>query len=221
MVGQITIEDWFHKEEERYVRQVTYEDVLPFLLGIHYARRIPVIQYAYGLYVGGVLVGVVTYGVPASPSITRGLAGEKNKDKVLELNRLCFLPEYNGGNNASYLVGHSLKMLPGQWFIVSYADTAWSHAGYVYQATNFIYTGKTKERTDIASKNGGHSRHYEKGTTERVFRSSKHRYVYLVGNRRERKEMRRELRYSQMPYPKGDERRYDVNNPRSVMEEEE
>ena len=82
----------------------------------------PTVQYAFGLFDGGYLVGVVTYGQPATPSIGKGLAGIENKHNVLELNRLVILPTYEKKNAASYLVSHSLKMLPPHTFVVSYAD---------------------------------------------------------------------------------------------------
>ena len=144
-----------------------------------------------------------------------GIAGKENKSKVLELNRLIILPEYNGENYASYLVGHSLKMLPNETYIVSYADWGgWGHIGYVYQATNFLYTGMTKERTDKYS--DGHSRHYAKNETRRQIRTAKHRYVYLVGDKRTRREMYKQLNYQVEPYPKGTTRHYDISNPKGV-----
>lgn len=109
-------------------------------------------------------------------------------------------------------------MLPANTYVVSYADTAWGHVGYVYQATNFIYTGCTSERTDKVGQFGGHSRHYNKNETRRQFRSAKHRYIYLVGSKTDRKRMMSELRYGIMPYPKGDSIHYDVNDPKRVTE---
>lgn len=168
-------------QDEKYVRKIEYHDARPFIMNIHYARRMPTISYAFGLFIDHRLVGVCTFGQPASPSLCKGLAGEKNRYDVLELNRLVFLPEFNGDNNASFLVGHSLKMLPKHTFVVSYADYGgWGHVGYVYQATNFLYTGMTKERTDKYSESG-HSRHYKADETRRQLRTAKHRYVYLVG----------------------------------------
>ena len=167
---------------------------------------------------GGSAIGCVTYGQPASPWLCKGVAGEENKHNVLELNRLIILPEYNGENYASFLVGHSLKMLPNGTYVVSYADWGgWGHIGYVYQATNFLYTGLTKDRTDKFSE--GHSRHYAKGEIRRKYRTSKHRYIYLVGDKKTKKEMRKSLKYEVIPdYPKGTSRHYDINNPKGVNE---
>lgn len=49
-------------------------------------------------------------------------------------------------------------------------------------------------------------------------RSQKHRYVYLIGDKRTRKRMRNELKYPVYDkYPKGDEQRYDVDSPKIVV----
>ena len=130
----------------------------PFILEIHYAKRKPSISFAYGLYDKDELIGVCTFGSPASPSLCKGIAGEHNKSKVIELNRLVL--KYNRKNEASYLVGQSLKLLPKPKIVVSYADTAQDHIGIVYQATNFYFTGTSKPRTDMAGKDGKHSRHH-------------------------------------------------------------
>ena len=182
------------------VREVSLGETKQFILKIHYARRMPPVSHAYGLVHNGELVGIVTYGIPASQHLCRGVCGEDKKDIVIELNRLCLL--HNRKNEASMLVSRSLKMLPRPKVVVSYADTAQGHTGFVYQACNFLFTGSTKERTDIASADGKHSRHHLGDATQRQKRSSKHRYVYLVGNKNEVRELRACLKYPTEPYPK-------------------
>ena len=86
--------------------------------------------------------------------------------------------------------------------IVSYADTAQNHTGYVYQACNFYFTGTTKPRTDMASKDGKHSRHSLGDKNKRVKRSAKHRYVYLIGNKKQIKYLKSCLNYPILKYPK-------------------
>lgn len=218
---QLTFFDVEQEEhgEEKWVRRIDYDETKPFLLNIHYARRMPCITDAFGLFIkGGKMIGVVTYGIPASHYLCIGVAGKENQYNVVELNRLVILPEYNGKNYASFLVSHSLKMLPNHTFVVSYADTAWSHVGYIYQATNFLYTGMSAKRTDTYQPNGLHPRAYNKDNHSelRQTRSPKHRYIYLVGDKRTKKKMRSELKYPIKPYPKGEEQKYDVNDPKII-----
>lgn len=216
---QLSFADCFRQQTGRVVEPIDKKTAKQMVERIHYSRNFPGnVMYAFGLYKDGDLIGVCSYGIPASPPLCRGIAGEENKKRVLELNRLAIEPQFNGGNEASYLISHSLKMLPHYTFVVSYADTGWTHIGYVYQATNWLYTGMTKPRTD-AFCNGVHPRHQKekKQGNLRQNRNAKHRYVYLVGDRRERKRMLSELRYKTQPYPKGDERHYDTDNPQMAI----
>ena len=123
-----------------------------------------------------------------------------------------------------------LRLLPKPSVVVSYADTAQGHVGYIYQATNFIYTGLSAKRTDWKIKGREHlhgatvadeSRGQEKRAEwmrEKYGddfyledRPRKHRYVYLCGNKQQRAAMRSALRYPVEPYPKGESRRYDAS----------
>lgn len=202
---------------QRTVEQIDKAVAKQIVERVHYSRSLPNnTTHCFGLYENNELIGVVTYGIPASYHLCIGVAGKKNQHNVLELNRLVIMPNFNGNNRASFLVSHSLKMLPNYTFVVSYADTGWTHIGYVYQACNFIYTGLSVKRLDSYS-GGKHPRCYDKTEEHTLWqtRNQKHRYIYLVGNKRERKNMRRELIYKEVvPYPKGDEQRYDVDSPK-------
>lgn len=206
---------------EREIRPISRDIAEPFVEAIHYSRKLPSnVVFRFGLYEKGELIGVVTYGIPASPSLCVGIAGKENKDKVLELNRLAILPTHNGENRASWLVSHSLKLLPNETYVVSYADTGWTHIGYVYQACNFLYTGMSAKRVDTYQPNGKHSRNYDKNNHSELHqtRNAKHRYIYLVGDKRTKKKMFKALKYKVYDkYPKGDERRYDTENPQIAI----
>lgn len=57
------------------VKRINPEETKEWFLYKHYARRIPNIQYAFGLFNGPQLVGVCSFGVPASPSLIVGAMG--------------------------------------------------------------------------------------------------------------------------------------------------
>lgn len=197
---------WQNNGGKVKVLPIKNEETYSWLLQKHYAKRIPQIMFAFGLYDENELVGVVTYGIPASPQLCMGICGEEWSDKVLELNRLCL--ENNNKNQSSFLVANSIKLLPKPTIVVSYADTAQGHIGYVYQATNFLFTGTTKERTDMGGRDGKHSRH-SRDPSIRVFRSAKHRYIYFHGTKPQKKLLKSLLKYNIEPYPKGDSKKYD------------
>lgn len=193
---------WPDQMHTKYsVVEIPYEATKDWILNIHYAKRMPSISYAYGLYLYDEMVGMVSYGSPASPWLCKGICGEEHKSDVIELNRLVL--KDNLPNEASFLVAKSLKLLPQPKVVVSYADTAQDHLGIIYQATNFLFTGTTKARTDMAGKDGKHSRHHLGDRTKRIPRSAKHRYVYFIGNKKQKKVLRNALRYDiHDTYPK-------------------
>ena len=207
--------------ENYEVRQIPYEQAVPWFTEIHYAHRIPSISWAFGLYKEKQLVGVVSYGTPASSTLLSGVCGEENADKVIELNRLV-IREGEEKNCASLLVGKSLKMLPLPKIVVSYADTGQGHIGKIYQACNFIYTGVSSPFTDPRVKGLEHQHHatYAHGRTNEelreeygdrlyfVERARKHRYVYFAGC----PELKEKLNYKSEPYPKGKSTRYAVTS---------
>ena len=133
---------WSDQMKSEYeVVEIPYSATKDWILNIHYAKRMPSISFAYGLYRHDEMVGMVSYGTPASPFLCKGICGEEHKKNVIELNRLVL--KDNLPNEASFLVSRSLKLLPRPKVVVSYADTAQDHAGIIYQGCNFIFTGTT------------------------------------------------------------------------------
>ena len=182
-------------------------DTYNWLLKKHYAKRIPNITDSFGLFDKSNLIGVITYGLPPSPSLCEGVCGKEHSSKVIELNRLCLQDNFK--NQSSILISKSLRMLPKPKIVISYADTSQGHVGYVYQATNFIYTGLSAKRTDVDT-GGKHARH-SKGfdPKKRIDRPRKHRYIYFAANKTDKKILKKCLNYKTHPYPKGDTSNYD------------
>ena len=195
--------------DEYTFKEITYNETKDIILNYHYAQRMPSISYAFGCYEDDELIGVVTYGKPVSHWLCIGVCGKEHGKRVFELNRLCFTKEVP--NLASMLVGYSLRQLKKHnLIIVSYADRGMNHNGYIYQATNFIYTGYTKRRTDKYAGKGKHSRHYQgkESTKYRKVRTSKHRYVYFACNKQYKKLFNSLLKYPVQDYPKEKNKNY-------------
>lgn len=201
------------------VRLIQREQTKDFILNIHYAHRMPSISWSFGLFEDDELIGVCTYGKPASSNLQKGVCGKDYAKNVQELNRLVL--KYNKPNEASFFVSKTLKMLPKPMIIISYADTEQNHQGIIYQATNFIYTGLSAKRTDWKVRGMEHKHGFtiadefrgiknrskamrEKYGTDFYLkeRSRKHRYVYFIGSKVEIKKMKRSLNYKIMPYQK-------------------
>ena len=192
------------------IRYLSAKEACDFIMPRHYAGRKPQISKAFGWEINDELVAVCTFGKPASPPLCVGICGEENSKYVFELNRLVRVDSLE--EPLSQFVGACLRRLRAEnWIIVSYADTGMHHNGYIYQACNFIYTGRTKQRTDKYTADGKHSRHYsndEQGEY-RCVRSAKNRYVYFATkNKQLKKQWSESLRYPILPYPKEPNQNY-------------
>ncbi len=132
------------------IKKNIYED---WILHKHYAKRLCSVSYAFGLYINKVIEGVITFGMPPSSTLAESICGKENAQYVLELNRLIIndnLPK----NTLSQFVSKSINLLKKPKIIVSFADPNMNHSGYIYQATNFIYTGQSSNVFQYIDKNG-------------------------------------------------------------------
>ena len=180
--------------EGYYVQPVPLAWTKPLILKRHYARCVPPITYAFGLFNNGALTGVCTFGSPANFQLCVGICGPEYKSQVIELNRLVL--KDNMPNEASRLIGKSLKLLPGNWIVVSYSDTAQGHKGVIYLATNWLFTGMTKERK-VHQGDNKHTRHSSHTDPIRI-KSAKYRYVTFAGNKRWKRKAYKALNYKEM-----------------------
>lgn len=158
-------------KDNYYVNCVNFNDCKEWLLYKHYAHRIPSISFAFGLFTKDkILVGVCTYGRPVAHSLVKNAFQGHYQEDFLELNRLCVndgLPK----NTLSFFVSQTLKLLPKPKVIVSYADTSQNHHGYIYQATNWIYTGLSVKFKDYMVK--GYEHLHSSSILDMVGRSEK------------------------------------------------
>lgn len=143
-------------------------------------------KYAYGLFHkdGDLMLGVTTFSNPQGNVALKGWFGLPNTDQtVLELSRLCVLPQLNGTNATSYLLSGSIRLLrkEGIKAIITLADDS-RHSGSIYQVCNFTYYGLTDKKSDFFRWDGKVN---PRGATKEVQgvwipRTRKHRYAYII-----------------------------------------
>lgn len=198
-----------------------------FILAKHYSHRASIFWAGFGLVIDEKIEGVCVYGQP-SPPIQR--SSFRGRDfKLYELSRLVIQTEVK--NSASFLIGRSLQMLEKPCAVVSYADTEHGHAGVVYQATNWLYTGATvsHDKAYIVDGKRTHpmtlrdrgitdpTRWARENSIQMVLPKPKHRYFFLVGSKSERQNMASRLVYPVIKeYPKMEKSMYDAG-PRIEM----
>jgi len=197
------------------IERITYQMAMEVVVANHYLHRKAPVSMAFGMFdQSGQIVGVVTYGVPASSTLLKGVCGEDEASNVYELNRL-WVDDSVPKNGESYLIGNTLGLLDKE-IVVSYADTSQGHVGVVYQASNWLYTGLSAKFKDpkVRGLENQHHATYAHGLTNKqvvekfgdrayfVERPRKHRYIFLNGSKARRKELLKKLRYPVKSYPK-------------------
>lgn len=212
--------------DEFKIARIPYKDAMDIVVANHYMHRKCPCSRAYGLISlkDGNIKGVVTYGVPCSSTLLKGICGKEEMHNVYELNRL-WVSDDVPKNGESFLVANSMKDLDKE-IIVSFSDTSVGHYGFIYQATNFLYCGLSSPFRDIRvkGKEGQHSSTFAHGLTyeecikkfgkENVYyaeRPQKHRYIYINAPHLRRKQLMKNLKYPILPYPKGTSKRHETN----------
>ena len=149
----------------------------------HYAHRAVPCSWSFGCFNSNELLGVISFGKPASPHLCRGICGAENASRVYELNRL-WLDDRCPKNSESRFIAWSIRELSKlrpYLILVSYADTGAGHNGAIYAATNWIYTGLSDKRSNgdkvVGNKHSRHSRTMDDAVM--VPRTRKHRFVYF------------------------------------------
>lgn len=209
--------------KEYKVKSIDKFQTKEWLLYKHYAKRVPPIEYSFGLFNANMhLIGVCTFGPPPRVMNNGESIFNNLSIKTIELNRLCVQSELK--NILSFFVSGCLKLLPKPICVVSYADDTFGHKGYIYQATNWIYTGLNQVHERQIFYNGkevhprtacsmGFTSISEWANNDKNVKlgeyTKKHRYFQILGSKTFKKKAIKKLIYPIIEYPKGESIRYD------------
>ena len=150
------------------------------------------------------------FATPCSENVRSSVFGAEHRHRVIELHRLHIL-DVTPRNTESWFISRCLKMLsvdkPEIRAVISFSDLSEGHSGIIYRATNAIYCGQTGSKTFYIDANGRLRHPRQNGVNisredalsrgwSPVKRSAKNRYIYLIGNRKERKIFSKLCKYS-------------------------
>ena len=185
----------------------------------HYSKSVPVGKLIkVGAWEDGRFIGVVIFSRGATPRI--GMPYNLTQLECCELTRVAMRPHKCF---VSQVLAEAIKFLrkkcPEMKLIISYADIEQGHHGGIYQATNWIYEGKTEraryfivngKKTHPKSLHSKYRRKYEdfEQSIEWVrkhvdpnasvyYDLGKHKYLFPLS-----KEMRKQIEPLKKEYPK-------------------
>jgi hypothetical protein len=207
------------------IKQISYTEAKTIILKYEWLGTMGSgISHCYGIYFDGQLAGCVCLGVMIGIGGYHGFVGEKYKKKGIQLSRGACV-HWAHPHSASRLIGYALKDLKGKGykFVIAFSDPDAGEIGTVYQATNWNYLGFGKYTGynliwpggDLYMNDRGFRTKNKGGINVDVFLKEnphlgltkkpvfpKARYMYLLGSKKEKKEMMKVLKSRIKPYPK-------------------
>lgn len=172
------------------------------------------------------LIGVACYGDPIGRLTGQSISPLLDRTEVLELVRLFVYDGY-GSNIESWFISQTFRWLklnaPKIKALISYSDPKEGHNGTVYQATNWMYQGNSIRYNDSWSFKFSEDDRWMHGKTifpyyktnnpkkiQRLVNSPfwikkeprKHRYIYILVNGTDKKNIIKTLKYPILEYPK-------------------
>ena len=211
--------------EDCTVEPVSFAEAKALILRYEWLGTMPPgARACYGLKTpDGELAGVAVFAPPPSPE-SRDLCGPEHRDLTICLARGACV-HWAHPNAASFLIPKACKLAAKEfgWRIFNaYADSTAGEIGTVYQAVNWLYLGVGTGRGDrrgrwrFFNQREGRWRYertvYKLGLKLADLRShrdwipdptpDKGRYVWFEGDRREKRDLRRRLKYPPQLYPK-------------------
>ena len=189
--------DWASHEATKYA-----------CLNWHYSKCLPVGKLVkIGAWENGKFIGVVIFGRGANKSL-----GEPYKLDQTECCELVRIALTNHKTPVSRIMSIAIKLLKNIHkqlkLIISFADEEQNHHGGIYQATNWVYVGKTNSADEYLYKGkrwhgrafrkslGSHLNYINKGL-KIIQGSQKHRYLMPLDDN-----MRKQVQKLAKPYPK-------------------
>jgi len=216
--------------EHYAVQKINASTAKKIIVEFHYSHTWTSCQYAFGLFKDHMIFGVAVYGPPVGRLAAQSISTEVADNEVLELTRL-WISDSEGKNAESWFLGQTFN-----WFkeykkqikvLMSYVDPTVGHIGTIYQATNWLYQGNSIRTADyFMYKINNECYHprtvFSKYKTnelkvlqklipdiEIVSMEKKHRYIYILANKTEKKRILNTLKHPVKPYVKFERTRTD------------
>lgn len=228
-----------YKLEDLYLKVVDNIYAKSFIEKWHYSKTCSNIVVALGEYYNGEMKNCIVFNYCSGREMAKQVMKNGDNTNTIELARMVSL-EPKPKNMESYCIAKALKWLkqnmPQFKIIISYADNTMGHHGYCYQASGFTYYGQSRpvkehyidgkrvhERV-LNSRYGSASYDNVKNIlgeryVVKINKKTKSRYYKInAQNKKELKEIQKNILVKSLPFPKGDNTRYDMTIKGNFME---
>ena len=138
------------------VREISLEDARNVIVGHEYLGTLGSAEFAYGLFFGEYLAGVVCFGSTAGTKVRASVCGAEHADKVISLTRGCCLPwadplrrsadgRTHTGSAASFLISAACREMTKKGYnvVLGYCDGRAGEIGTIYQSLGWSFCSFT------------------------------------------------------------------------------
>lgn len=202
-----------------------------FIAKWHYSKSCSNIVVAIGEFNGLDLVNCIVFNYCCGREMAKQVMVGGDNSNTLELSRMVSI-EPKPKNLESFCIARACEWLkenmPNVKVVISYADNSMGHKGYCYQASGFTYYGQSRPTKEhfldgerihervLNSRYGTSSPSVlkEKLGDRYVYKESKEsksRYYKIIAqNKTDKKQILKNILVESLPFPKGDNKRYDM-----------
>lgn len=209
------------------IKEVDKELALSMIQKYHYSNTLPRLnKYFLGVYLNDDLVGVVTLGYGTRPLHTiKALFEGATTEDYLEIGRMCMTDDMPKNSESQMLkaVVSWIRNNTNIKVLFTWADGMLGKCGYVYQASNFMYVGKSesdiylfdgykihpRQTKPIFKKDENDKRVTIRPTVEQLrkyhisrYKGHQFKYLILLGSKKEKRDMMKRALFDVLPNPK-------------------
>ena len=213
------------------IKQIDYQTAKKIILEYEWLGTMGTTQLHFGIFFDGNCAGVVCYGYFQAMNVNSGghpyapYVGVKYAKNGIQLSRGACV-HWCHKHTGSKLIGTTLRLMneKGYKYVIAFSDPEAGEIGTLYQATNWYYLGagvtkhynihfKQNDRIyldardlwkkhQLAGKQKIEEWLKDKSGLYVKVSKPKSRYIYLLGTKKEKKEMMKTLKDKIKPYPK-------------------
>lgn len=126
------------------VAPITFKEAKRLIIEGHYTHSLTKGRHCFGMFRGNTLMGAAVFGQPSGRGVAQSFMEGGDERNTLELLRL-YITDTTGKNAESWFLARTIRLLPQEVkIVVAYSSPGAGHYGACYQASNFLYLGRSR-----------------------------------------------------------------------------
>jgi hypothetical protein len=126
------------------VLPITFKEAKRLIIEGHYTHSLTKGRHCFGMFRGVTRMRAAVFGQPSGRGVAKSFMEDGDERNTLELLRL-YITDTTGKNAESWFLAKTIRLLPREVkIVVAYSSPGAGHYGACYQASNFLYLGRSR-----------------------------------------------------------------------------